>query len=135
MKLLLDANIVLELLLEQDRAKEAGELMTRVSDHDFFLTDFAFHSIGIALFQKRKYDKFIRFVEDMIVNAGTVVAVLQEPDAQQIVSHAQRYTLDFDDAYQYTAAEKYELTIVSFDSDFDKTERGRKTPQEVLTSA
>jgi predicted nucleic acid-binding protein len=45
---------------------------------------------------------------------------------------AERFNLDFDDAYQYTAAEKYDLTLVSFDSDFDHTERGRKTPAEVL---
>lgn len=38
------------------------------------------------------------------------------------------------DAYQYTAAEKYGLTLVSLDGDFDRTERGRKTPAEVLES-
>lgn len=47
---------------------------------------------------------------------------------------AQRFNLDFDDAYQYVAAEKYDLTLVSFDSDFDQTERGRRTPAEVLGS-
>ena len=44
----------------------------------------------------------------------------------------QGFGLDFDDAYQYTATEKYGLTIVSFDSDFDRTERGRRTPGEML---
>lgn len=39
--------------------------------------------------------------------------------------------LDFDDAYQYVAAEKYTLTLVSFDADFDRTERGKKTPGEI----
>ncbi|MBW2083669.1 MAG: hypothetical protein DRH15_04210 [Deltaproteobacteria bacterium] len=37
----------------------------------------------------------------------------------------EKFALDFDDAYHYTAAETYELTLVSFDSDFDRTERGR----------
>jgi len=40
--------------------------------------------------------------------------------------------LDFDDACQYTVAERYGPTIVSFDTDFDPTERGRKTPKDVL---
>jgi|GEM_PF-3295227 len=31
-----------------------------------------------------------------------------------------------------TNAEKYALTLISFDKDFDKTDRGRKTPQELL---
>jgi len=32
---------------------------------------------------------------------------------------------------QEKAAEKYHLTLVSFDSDFDRTGRGRKTPAEI----
>jgi len=43
-----------------------------------------------------------------------------------------RSRLDFDDAYQYVTAEKFNLTIVSYDIDFDKTELGRKTPKEIL---
>ena len=41
---------------------------------------------------------------------------------------SRRFGLGFDDAYQYVAAERCGLTIVSFDRDFDRTERGRKTP-------
>jgi len=44
----------------------------------------------------------------------------------------ERFNFDFDDAYQYVIAEKYNLTIISFDTDFDRTERGRKTPVEIL---
>jgi len=46
----------------------------------------------------------------------------------------EKFKLDFDDAYQYVAAEKYDLIIISFDADFDITERGRKTPKEILES-
>jgi hypothetical protein len=42
------------------------------------------------------------------------------------------FNLDFDDAYQYVAAEKHDLTLVSFDADFDRTDRGRKTPADIL---
>jgi predicted nucleic acid-binding protein len=45
-----------------------------------------------------------------------------------------KFGLDFDDAYQYLAAVKYDLTLVSFDSDFDRTERGRRTPADVIGS-
>ena len=41
--------------------------------------------------------------------------------------------LDFDDAYQYLAATTHGYTRVSFDSDFDKTAIGRKTPSQALT--
>jgi predicted nucleic acid-binding protein len=40
--------------------------------------------------------------------------------------------LDFDDAYQYLAAEQEQATIVSFDKDFDKTGKGRQTPEQVI---
>ncbi len=49
-----------------------------------------------------------------------------------VASIAQQFSLDFDDAYQYAIAEKFNLTIVSFDHDFDRTKRSRKTPEEVL---
>jgi len=53
-------------------------------------------------------------------------------DMVSVIEAAQRFNLDFDDAYQYAAAEKYGLTIVSFDADFDRTEQGRKTAGEIL---
>ena len=40
------------------------------------------------------------------------------------------YGLDFDDAYQYVVAEKYDLVLVSFDSHFDRTERKRVVPAD-----
>jgi len=43
-----------------------------------------------------------------------------------------RLNLDFDDAYQYVAAEQNNLVIVSFDSDFNKTPLGSKNPAEIL---
>lgn len=44
------------------------------------------------------------------------------------------YNLDYDDAYQYVVAERNDLTLVSFDSDFTQTSRGRRTPAEILTT-
>lgn len=43
----------------------------------------------------------------------------------------QRFNIDFDDAYQYVAAEQYGLTIVSFDTDFNRTEKGCKAPDRI----
>ena len=45
---------------------------------------------------------------------------------------AQAFGLDFDDSYQYVAAEKFTLELLSFDRDFDRTPRGRKTLEEVM---
>lgn len=55
-------------------------------------------------------------------------------DAHEQIAHfAQQFRLDFDDAYQYALAERYNLIIVSFDSDFDRTPRGRKEPSDLIT--
>ena len=45
-----------------------------------------------------------------------------------------RRLVNFDDAYQYVAAERSSATIVSFDGDFDRTKRGRQVPATILSS-
>lgn len=49
MKLLVDTNIFLEVLLEQTRANDAKQLLSKIDLHDFLISDFSFHSIGILL--------------------------------------------------------------------------------------
>jgi predicted nucleic acid-binding protein len=132
MKYLLDANIILESLLEQEKAVESNSLLVMANELDFILTDFSFHAIGLILFQRKKFDKFRRFVSDMLVDAGMTIISLHTEDVERIILTAQRFNLDFDDSYQYTVSEKHDLQIVSFDTDFDKTERGRKTPAQIL---
>ena len=56
---------------------------------------------------------------------------LSIPGIVDVIDTAQRFNLDFDDAYQYVVAKKNKLEIISFDADFDQTERGRKTPDSV----
>ena len=53
-------------------------------------------------------------------------------DLRRVLSAMKRFHLDFDDAYQYVAAERNGLVLVSFDADFDKTYMGRKTPADIL---
>jgi len=57
---------------------------------------------------------------------------LKPEDCKQLIEVVNQFKLDFDDAYQYLAAELNDLTIVGFDKDFDKTELGRKTPSQIL---
>jgi len=44
---------------------------------------------------------------------------------------AKRFNLDFDDAYQYSAAKNRDLQLVSFDKDFNDTDINRKEPHEI----
>ncbi|MEK6575397.1 MAG: VapC toxin family PIN domain ribonuclease, partial [Chloroflexota bacterium] len=66
MKLLIDTNIFLEVLLEQVQANDAQAL-------------------------------------------GMTVILLSASDLESVVQSAQKHNLDFDDAYQYTAAERDDL--------------------------
>ncbi|MEW6675506.1 MAG: PIN domain-containing protein [Nitrospirota bacterium] len=128
MRFLIDTNIFLEVILEQEKAEEVKALLSKTEEHDFFMSDFSLHSIGLLLFYRKQHNIFQQFLKDIIFNAGIIVTSLSADDMEIVIASAQRFNLDFDDAYQYVIAEKYSLTIISFDSDFDRTERGRTTP-------
>jgi len=132
MKLLLDTNIFLEVILDQERANEARTLLSEIEGHEFFISDYSLHSIGLLLFRRGKHEVFRQFLRDMILGVGVAVIALSAQEMESLIEAAQRFGLDFDDAYQYVIAERYGLTIVSFDSDFDRTERGRKTPKDLF---
>ncbi len=63
---------------------------------------------------------------------GINLICLTPQDMENVLHGVERFDLDFDDAYQYAAAEMFELQIVSFDDDFDRTQLGRKMPHEVV---
>ena len=132
MRLLLDTSIILEVLLGQAKAKEAGTLLAKTDEHEFFLSDYSLHSIGLLLFRRKQYHVFRQFLNDMMISGGMRATSLPVENMEFVINTAQRFNLDFDDAYQYAAAEKYNLILVSFDADFDRTERGRKTPVEIV---
>ena len=128
---LLDSNIFLELLLNQDKADEVEQLLRTKPREKFYISEFSLYSVGIVLFHRRLFEAFMGFLNDLIVIGGVRLLRLSVQDMEEVAAIAQRFKLDFDDAYQYVAAEKFSLEIVSFDSDFDRTEKGRKTPAQL----
>jgi predicted nucleic acid-binding protein len=69
----------------------------------------------------------------MIFLNGAVNIIRPEPeDFQHLIHNAEKYGLDFDDAYQMTATMKHRLTLIIFDRDFDRPPLGRKTPTDYL---
>lgn len=131
MRLLLDTNIFLEVLLGQEKSGDVKRLLGR-SDHELYMTDFSLHSIGVLLFRKKQIDVFTDFVLNIVSGAGAELLSLPTSELQSLSANAERFRLDFDDAYQYSVSKKYGLTVVSFDSDFDRTDSKRKTPFELL---
>jgi predicted nucleic acid-binding protein len=96
------------------------------------LTDFSLFSIGIILTRLKKDPLFQTFLQDTVEESGVVLIRLDTEGLNEILTLRKSVSLDFDDAYQYVAAQKHNLQLVSFDTDFDRTERGRKTPQAAL---
>lgn len=128
---LLDTNIWLEALLDQDKAAEVRLLLKAKDAGRFALTEFSLYSLGVILTRLKKDAAFLDFLSDTLEDSAVRVIRLDTADLKGVPSVCRKFGLDFDDAYQYVAASKYDLTPVSLDSDFDRTERGRRTPAEV----
>ncbi len=129
---LLDRNIWLERLLGQGQAEVVAELLDTLSPSDMCMTDFTLHSIGVICNRLNQRDVFVKFVDDVLIDAGVVLVSIPANQMKIVVEIMALFRLDFDDAYQYVAAELEKATIVSFDQDFDKTEQRRLTPMQVL---
>ncbi len=128
---LLDTNIWLELLLGQDKAGEVRRLLETEDAQQFALTGFSLYSLGVVLTRLKKDEVFLDFLSDTLGDSAVRLIRLDTAGLKEVPIVRRKFGLDFDDAYQYLAAEKYNLTLVSFDSDFDRTEHGRKTPAQV----
>ena len=129
---LVDTNVWLERLLNQEKSDEAGRFLEAVSARDLFVTDFTFHSICLILTRLKRSNVLLDFVEDVFVDGAVHLVSLKPRDTKALIGAIDKYGLDLDDAYQYVSAEQNVLTIISFDGDFDKTDRGRKTPADIL---
>lgn len=132
MTFLIDTNVWLELLLRQEKAEEVEKFIQSTPASLFSISDFSLYSMGVLLTRLKKDAVYQDFLSDTIEDSAVARICLTTADLKSVLQVHQTQNLDFDDAYQYVAAEKYNLTLVSFDSDFDRTKRGRKTPAELL---
>ncbi|MBI4556111.1 MAG: type II toxin-antitoxin system VapC family toxin [Candidatus Hydrogenedentes bacterium] len=128
---LLDTNVILELLLEQPRADEVEQFLHSEDLSQVYLSDLALFSIGIHLFRREMAKVFVQVVEDLLGEGGIRLARLEPAEMSMVATVSQRFSLDFDDAYQYAIAARKNMIILSFDIDFDRTELGRKTPANI----
>jgi len=127
-KYLLDANVWLEAIAAGAHAQDcrsaqapAGSLAT---------TDFSLHTTAIILTPANPSQ--FRVLLDDLIDLRVFTLHLAPADLYTVLDRMAAYSLDFDDGFQYVAAERDDLRIVSFDSDFDRTPRGRLTPAQAL---
>jgi uncharacterized protein len=88
--------------------------------------------LGVILHRLGYRAVFTVFVQDVLIDGGVALSSLSSTSMAQVVATMDRFGLDFDDAYQYTVAEREQAEIVSFDAHFEQTDRGRLTPAQVL---
>jgi predicted nucleic acid-binding protein len=132
---LVDTNVWLERLLNQEKADDVRRFLEHTSPRNLYITDFTFHSIGVILARLARLEALIDFAQDLFVEGGVNLIAIKPENTPDLVTVMNEYKLDFDDAYQYLAAQYEGLTLVSFDSDFERTDGGKKTPSEILRDA
>ncbi len=131
---LVDTNVWLERLLDQERSAEVGHFLGAIASDKLLMSDFTLHSIGVILARLGQPGTLPQFVDDLFVDGQVTLVSVPPRDMGHLVAQMDRFSLDFDDAYQYVAAEQSSAMIVSFDGDFDRTDRGRQAPADVLAS-
>lgn len=109
-----------------------ARLLNTIPDRDLAISEFSFYSIGHILTAREQLLGFRRFVTDAFVDGHVSIARLIGEDFYDVLDAIEQYRLDFDDAYQYVAATSRELELVSFDTDFDRTDIERLEPADVL---
>lgn len=129
---LVDTNVWLERLLDQEKSDIASKFFDSLPIDSLFVSDFSIHSIGVILSRLKKYDVLEKFLNDLFVNGQIDLLSLYSVDLLDVIENIKKYKFDFDDSYQYTVAQKFDLTIVTFDKDFNAKGIKKKTPEEVI---
>src|SRR5690606_450573 len=97
-----------------------------------YLSDFSFHSIGVILSKKNKSDIFELFIKDILqCNKISIISISLE-NMINITQNINKYNLDFDDAYQLTLSQIFDINIVNYDSDFNNIEINSIHPKELI---
>ena len=116
---LVDTNVWMERFLDQEKSVIASKFFDLIPTDSLLVSDFSIHSIGVILSRLKKYDIFEKFINDLFINGQIELLSLDSSDLLEVIENIQKYRLDFDDSYQYSVAQKYDLTIITFDKDFN----------------
>lgn len=130
--LLIDSSVWLEYFFDQSRADEVSRFLSQGPVQQFAVSEFTIGSLGVILRENNQVADFKIFVRRALVDGGIRRVVLSASELLQTAEAMSEFGLDFDDGYQYVAATSHGLKLVSFDDDFDNTDLGRLTPQDVL---
>ncbi|GAB3030415.1 type II toxin-antitoxin system VapC family toxin [Natronobiforma cellulositropha] len=121
--MLIDANVFLEVQLDQHRGAASSRFLERVAAGDIDATVTHFHVDAVAYILERRGDDGAveTFLLSLLGYDGLSVVTQSVVEKAMACRLFERYdALDFDDALAVQAALKLEEpTIVSYDTDFD----------------
>jgi predicted nucleic acid-binding protein len=114
---LIDSGIFLEILLGQERMELCRAALKEREDN-LIVTDFALHSVGLVLLRYKHLDAYREFFRDLAPRLD--VRSLPVSEYPVLLDLHERYSLDFDDAYQLATASYFGFSLLTLDSDFIK---------------
>ncbi len=137
--LLIDANIFLELMLDQARADECEDFFATVEEgaQEAIITDLILDSILIVMESKGKTaSELATFLSSIATYRGLKLYWLSLVDRLHATVHMSRTGLDFEDSTTLEAYRRLSVDgIVSFDKDFDGLpSMKRLEPKDLLPS-
>jgi uncharacterized protein len=133
-KYLVDTNVWLERLLDQEKSEIVSNFFDLIPTDSLFVSDFSIHSIGVILSRLKKYGIFEKFINDLFINGQIELLSIESFDLIEVIGNIKKYNLDFDDSYQLSVAQKYDLTIITFDKDFNCVGIIKKSPDDIVST-
>lgn len=127
---LVDTNIWLEIMLKQKKYESAYNFLLNTDNSLLYISEFSLYSIGVILSKFKEFNLLNEFFIDVIEDNKIEVLRIIPSEINQIIELEKKFNIDFDDAYQCLIAKLYNLTIISFDEDFKKTDISWKKPDE-----
>jgi len=83
------------------------------------------------LLDQEKFNVVAKFL-DLIPPSQLFVSDFSLHSIGVILSRYKKYGLDFEDSYQFTTAQKYDMTIITFDKDFNISGIRKNSPEEII---
>ncbi len=117
--ILADTNIFLEILLKQKKSDICKAFLDDNSS-SLFISDFSLHSIGLILLKSNAPDVLRKFLNDTLPTLK--ISSLPTNAYESLIDAAQKFSLDFDDAYQHAVAKNLNLKIATMDQDFKRVD-------------
>jgi predicted nucleic acid-binding protein len=137
--LLIDANVILEFLLDRPHQDECVALLQRTSNGSVtaFVMSYAVHSIEYMLYREGNLAALRTFLALLQSSVGLTMYESSPTEDLAALAFTKKaeapFQLDFDDALHYATAKKHNLALVTFDHDFDRTDLTRTTPADILS--